>query len=125
MYAIAFFGVLLMCFSGVMVIAPDKCSAGILEFSTKWYFHAFEIISRILFGAIFIAYAEQTLFPTIMGAFGYVMVAVGVGLLLAGPSRHKHFAVWSAERFKNVFRPAGFASIVVGALIVYGAIKGP
>ena len=111
--------------SGVMVIDPDKWSDGILKFSRMTYFHGFEIVSRLLFGAIFVVFSEQTLYPTVMGAFGYLMVAVGVGLLVAGPSRHKRFAVWSAKKFNKTFRPAGVVSTVAGVFIVYGALSGP
>jgi len=111
-------------FSAVMVIDPDNWSNGIVKFSRTKYFHGFEVISRLFFGAIFIAFSEQTLYPAVMGAIGYLVVAVGVGLLIAGPSRHKQFAVWSAKKFNNIFRPAGIVSIVFGVFIVYGALKG-
>ena len=124
-YAIAFFGILMIFLSVVMAIDPDNWSNGILKFSRMTYFHGFEIVSRLSFGAIFVAFSEQTLYPAVMGAFGYIMVAVGVGLLIAGPSRHKQFAVWSAKKFNKSFRPAGIASIVFGAFIVYAALNGP
>ena len=124
-YAIAFFGILMILLSVVMAIDPDKWSNGILKFSRMTYFHGFEVVSRLSFGAIFITFSEQTLYPAVMGAFGYLMVAVGVGLLIAGPSRHKQFAVWSAKKFNKTFRPAGIASIVFGAFIVYAALNGP
>ena len=124
-YAIAFFGILMILLSAVMVIAPDSWSNGILKFSRMTYFHGFEIVSRLFFGAIFIAFSEQTLYPAVMGAFGYLMMAVGVGLLIAGPSRHKQFADWSAKKFNKTFRPAGIVSTVFGVFIVYGALKGP
>lgn len=125
MYAIAFFGILIVLLSAVMVVDPDYWSNGIVRFSRAKYFHGFEIASRLGFGAIFIAFSEQTLYPAIMGVFGYLMVVVGVGLLIAGASRHKQFAVWSAKKFNKIFRPAGIVSIVFGAFIVYGALKGP
>ena len=125
MYAIAFFGILLIMLSAVMVIDPNYWSNGIVRFSRAKYFHAFEIISRLGFGGIFIVCSEQTLYPGVIGVFGYLMVAVGVGLLIAGPSRHKQFAVWSARKFKKIFRPAGIVSIVFGVFIAYGALKGP
>ena len=124
-YAIAFFGILMILLSGMMVLDPDKWSTGILKFSQMKYFHIFEIASRLLFGAIFITFSEQTLYPAVMGAFGYLMVAVGAGLLMAGPSRHKRFAVWSAKKFNKTFRPAGVVSTVAGVFIVYGALNGP
>ena len=125
MYAIAFFGILMILLSAVMAINPDNWSDGILKFSRMKYFHGFEIASRLFFGAIFIVFSEQTLYPTVMGAFGYLMVAVGLGLLVVGPSRHKQFAVWSAAKFNKTFRPAGIVSTSFGVFIVYGALMGP
>lgn len=125
MYAIAFFGFLMILLSAVMVVAPDYWSNGIVRFSRAKYFHAFEIVSRLGFGAIFVAFSEQTRYPAVISVFGYLMLAVGVGLLIAGPSRHKQFAVWSAAKFTNIFRPAGIVSIMFGIFIAYGALTGP
>ena len=125
MYAIAFFGILMILLSAVMVIDPNYWSNGIVRFSRAKYFHGFEIISRLGFGAIFIAFSEQTLYPAVIGVFGYLMVVVGVGLLIAGASRHKQFAVWSAKKFNKTFRPAGTVSIVFGIFIAYAALVGP
>ncbi len=111
--------------STMMVINPDSWSNGILKFSQMKCFHGFEIVSRLFFGAIFIIFSDQTLYPTVMRAIGYLMAAVGVGLLIAGPSRHKQFAVWSAKKFYRTFRLAGIASLVFGAFIAYAALKGP
>ena len=125
MYAIAFFGILLVLISFVMVIDPDYWSNGIVKFSRAKYFHGFEIISRLGFGAVFIVFSEQTHYPAVIGTFGYLMVTVGVVLLLTPPSRHKQFAVWSAKKFNKTFRPAGTVSMLFGAFIVYGALIGP
>jgi hypothetical protein len=111
--------------SAVMVIDPDGWSHGIVKFSRMTYFHGFEIASRLFFGVIFIAFSEQTRHPAVMGAFGYLMLAASIGLLVAGSSRHKQFAIWSAGKFRMTFRPAGIASIVFGVFIVYSSMKGP
>ncbi len=121
-YAIAFFGILMILLSIVMVVDPDYWSDGIVKFSQTKYFHGFEIISRLGFGAIFIAFSSQTLYPAVIGGFGYLLVAVGGGLLIAGPSRHRLFAVWAANTFKKTFRRAGFVSIVLGVFIAYAAL---
>ncbi len=123
-YAIAFFGILMMLLGVVMAIDPDNWSNGILKFSRMTYFHGFEVVSRLSFGAIFIVFSDQTLYPFVMGALGYLMVAVGVGLLISGPSRRRQFAVWSARKFNKSFRPAGIASTAFGAFIVYAALNG-
>jgi hypothetical protein len=123
-YAIAFFGMLMIFLSVAMVVDPDSFSSGILKFSRMPYFHGFEIVSRVAFGAVFVVFSEQTRYPAVIGAFGYLMVTVGLGLLIAGSSRHKQFAVWSARKFNKTFRPAGIASIVFGSFIVYVALNG-
>ena len=107
-----------------MIFNPGYWSVGVVRFSEKPYFHPFEILSRLAFGAVFIVYADQTLYPTLMSGIGYLLVAVGVGLLLTPPARHRQFALWSAHRFKNTFRPAGFVSLVFGAFLVYAATSG-
>ncbi len=122
MYLIAFFGALMVALSCVMILSPKAWSDGIVRFSEKPYFHPFEVLSRILFGVVFIAFADQTRYPTLNTAIGYLLTLVGLGLLLTPPSQHRRFAVWSAKRFRHVFRPAGLASLVFGMFIVYTAM---
>lgn len=124
MYLIAFFGALMILLSAVMVVNPAYWSEGIVRFSQKPYFHPFEILSRLIFGAIFIVFSDQTFYPVIMLVVGYLLVAVGAGLLITPPSKHKQFAVWSAQKFKQTFRPAGAISLAFGVFIVYSAIRG-
>lgn len=122
MYAIAFFGALMMAFSLWMIIKPESWAEAIVRFSEKSYFHPFEIVSRIIFGVFFLRFAEQTLYPGLMTIIGYVLIAVAVGLAFTPPSRHRQFAVWSADKFKNTFRPAGFASLAFGGFLIYAAL---
>jgi len=122
MYAIACFGILMMLISAVMVINPEYWSDGIVRFSEKTYFHPFEILSRLGFGTILIVFSDQTLYPSVMLGVGYLLVAVGIGLLITPPSKHKQFAVWSAKKFKNVFRPAGIGSFFFGVFLIYAAV---
>ncbi|MGH9948694.1 MAG: hypothetical protein ACRD6X_16080 [Pyrinomonadaceae bacterium] len=124
MYVIALFGLLLMLISFYMIAFPCRFAAGIVVFSEKAWFHPFEIVSRFVFGLAFAVYAGSTIFPTFILAMGVLLIAVSIGLLLTPPSKHREFAVWSAERFKNLFRPLGFLSLVFGAFITYTAFGG-
>ena len=124
MYLIAFFGFLMILLSALMVVNPEYWSEGIVRFSQKFYFHLFEILSRLIFGVIFIVFSDQTFYPVVMLVIGYSLVAVGVGLLITPPSKHRQFAVWSAQKFKKMFRPAGVCSFVFGVFIVYAALRG-
>ena len=119
MYLITFFGVLMMLLSIVMMVSPGYWSAGIIKFSKKYYFHSVEILSRLLFGLAFIMFSNQTAHPMIILAVGYILVVVSITLLITPPLMHKQFAVWSAQRFLKVFRPAGLFSFMCGMFLVY------
>jgi len=122
MYLIAGFGLLLMILSVMMVINPQAWSKGIINFSQKYYFHPFEIISRLSFGAVFICFAEQTFYPGLITVIGYLLITVGIGLLVIGSNRHRQFAIWSAIKFRNTFRPSGVLSFIFGAFLIYAAL---
>lgn len=122
MYLIALFGVLMMLLSIVMMVNPDYWSRGIVKFSKVAYFHPFEILSRLIFGVVFITFAGQTLYPMLISVVGYILVIVGVGLLFTPPSKHRQFAVWSAQKFRPVFRPAGVVSFAFGIFIIYTSL---
>lgn len=107
----------------IMIINPVYWSKGIVKFSKKFWFHPFEILSRFAFGLAFVFFAGQTLYPKLMSVIGYGLIAVSVGLLLTPPSKHKKFALWSAEKFKNYFRWFGFVSLVFGAFLIYAALQ--
>lgn len=122
MYLIAVFGLLMVGCSLVMMVSPPKWSEGIIGFAAHKYFHPAEIISRFLFGVTFLYYGQETLYPTFMQILGYLMVGVACLLLLIGEARHKNFAIWSAQKFKSTFRPAGAVSFCFGAFLIYAAL---
>lgn len=122
MFLIAFFGILMMLISAMMIVNPDRWSERIVTFSEKPYFHSFEVLSRFIFGLVFIIFAEQTLYPALMSAIGYILLAVAAVLLILMPARHRRFASWSAHRFKKMFRPMALGSLVLGAFIVYAVV---
>lgn len=121
MFAVAAIGLLTAALSTLMIASPAVISRAILAFGSKPYFHAAEIVIRLVLGAVLVAGASQTLHPRVVAAFGYVLVAVGAGLVILGPSRHRAFAVKSAT-FTSVFRPAGFVSLAFGVFVVYSAL---
>jgi uncharacterized protein YjeT (DUF2065 family) len=112
----------MMLLSIAMIADPESWSDRIVIFSEKPYFHPFEVLSRLVFGLVFIKFAEQTLYPDLMSAIGYLLLLVAAGLLVLMPTRHRQFAVWSAHRFKKTFRHAGLASLIFGAFIVYASV---
>jgi hypothetical protein len=121
MYAIAAIGLLTMFLGVVMIVSPSAWGSGIRAFAQKSYFHLLEVSTRLLIGGALILFAGQTLHPALFAFAGYLLVAVGALLLLAGASRHRAFAVRSAS-FTAVFRPAGLVGFIAGAFIVYSAL---
>lgn len=122
MYFIAAFGLLMLFFSLMMLFRPHNFAQGIINFSEQPYFHPFEIISRLIAGVIFIAYASDTQFPLLFKIIGSVLLLVGVGLACTPPGLHKKFAVQSANSCKNYFRFIGVVSVVLAIALIYAAV---
>ena len=119
MYLILSFAILLIVLSSYMVLFPKNWANGIVRFSQWRYFHPFEIISRLVVGLGLIYFADQSSYPKFILGVGYLLVAVSIGLALTPPTKHKQFAVWTADKFINVFRPAGVLSFCFGIYLIY------
>jgi len=122
MYAIVLFGSVMVAISVAMVARPEAWEQAALRFTRLRYMHPFEIVTRIGFGLLFVTYADDSKFPTFIRLFGYLLLAVGLGLLVTPPSYHRRFGVWSIERFSKYFRFAGLASLAFGIFLIYAAI---
>jgi len=122
MYMIGFFGALVCASSFIMIANPVAWSNGIISFCGTSWFHPFEIASRLVFGLVFIIYADQTLYPRVILAIGYLLLGASLVLLLMQPSRHRRFAAWSARKFRRAFRPAGVLGAASGAFIVFASV---
>jgi uncharacterized protein YjeT (DUF2065 family) len=109
--------------SSVMIINPAVWADGIVKFSEKSWFHPFEIISRFAFGLAFVFFAEQTLYPKLIKVIGFGLILVSIGLLFTPPSKHRQFALWSAQKFRNKFRFFGFFSLLFGVVLIYTAVQ--
>lgn len=122
MFAIVLFGAAMVAISVAMVARPEAWEQAALRFTRMRYMHPFEIVTRIGFGLLFVTYADDSKFPTFIRLFGYLLLAVGLGLLVTPPSYHRRFGVWSIERFSKYFRYAGLASLAFGIFLIYAAI---
>jgi len=115
------FGLLMMFFSIIMIINPNYWSKSIIDFSNKHYFHWFEILSRFIVGILFVMTSDSSQSPNLAYGIGVLLLLVSFGLLALGPTRHKTFAVWSAAKFKSVFRISGIASFTFGVYLIYSS----
>ncbi len=105
-----------------LMARPDASAEAVLRFVRLRYFHPFEIVTRLGFGVLFVMYADQSRFPTVVRVFGYLLVAVGLGLLVTPPSYHRRFGVWSVDKFSKYFRVAGLGSLAFGVFLIYAVL---
>lgn len=118
MYFIATVGALWAYFCLCMIISPARFAQGIVAFSQHRLFHPFEVISRLLAGALFFYFADTTPAPWLIKAVGVGLILVGLGLIWLRSPRHKQFAVWSAQRFKTSFRLIGAVCLPIAIVFV-------
>lgn len=121
MYFITAFGSVMICLSLVMIVNPRYWSDSIVTFSKKSYFHWFEVVSRLVVGFVFVGFSQSTLYPQLTLGIGCLLIAVGFGLIVIGAVKHREFAVWSALKFRGIFRLAGCVSLVFGLFLIYVA----
>ena len=124
--AIVFFavGALMALISLWMAFKPADFADGVLAFSEWRWFHAFEVLSRLVIGLAFIVLNEAFVYPGFATGFGYLLVAVGIGLIMLGRERHERFARWTATLSPAVFRPSGAVGFALGALLAWLALRG-
>ena len=122
MFAIGVFGLGMVGISLALVARPDAAAEAVRRFVRLRYFHPFEIVTRLGFGVLFVLYADQSKFPTVIRVFGYILVAVGLALMVTPPSYHRRFGIWSVDKFSKYFRVAGLGSLAFGVLLVYAVI---
>jgi len=119
MYGIAVFGFMMVVISLIAVIKPEAWGQMILKFVRFPYFHPFEILIRVVFGILFVVYADQTKFPLTVEIVGFVLFGLGVGLSFITSSQHRRLGHWLVEKLSKYFRPAGLVSLTFGAFLIY------
>lgn len=123
MYIIATYGVLIVILSALMVARPALWVDMAVRYIRLPYMHPLEIAICVGFGLPFVLYAGDSAYPGLFSAFGYLLLAVGVGLMLTPPSVHRRFGVWSLETTGKYFRPLGVLSLAAGGFLVYAALQ--
>lgn len=122
MPVVAIFGLFLILISLLMLVRPDLWEKLALWYIRQPFMHPVEILLCLGVGVLFVVTAGGSRFPTVLSVFGYLLAAVGVGLTLIGPSRHRRFGLWSMEKSSGLFRPMAPFSLAFGVFLVYAAL---
>lgn len=116
---ISLWGVSICCFGLFMLFKPEAFSSAIVTFSQQRYFHYFEIISRLVIGAVLLLDAPHTRYPLVFEFIGNLLFIVAILLVFMTEKTHKKFAVKAAEQGLAWFRPAGIVALLFGTWTIY------
>lgn len=121
MYAIIAIGLLTIGLSSIMLFNPKGFSRGLAAFTEKSWFHMFEIVTRIVLGAVLIVFGGSSSYPNFLFGLGCLFTFAGLILIAMGSKRHREFAAKSAS-IGWLFQPAGIAGILFGSFLIYAAV---
>lgn len=121
MWFITLSGLLIIAVSLVILFKPVYFAFKTIQFSHQSWFHPFEVSSRIIIGALFIYYAEQTHYATIFSYIGYLILGVGIGLIFLPVNLHRKFARLCAAKVQWLRAPA-VLGIGFGGFLIYAAL---
>ncbi|MCF7689246.1 MAG: hypothetical protein K9M98_10315 [Cephaloticoccus sp.] len=119
MTGIILFGLITTVLGLWMILKPQLWLELAVRYCRLPYMHPLEILIRLGFGYLFITYAADTRFPTIISYAGYLLVAVGVGLAFLRPSYHRHIGITMIQRIGPWFRFTGLVVLPVGIFLIY------
>jgi len=117
MQILILFGVGMCLLGGIMAINPIAFSKGVVAFSQKPWFHAFEITSRLMLGLLFILYAAKSTQPNLLYGLGSLLCFVSLFLVVIGAEKHRQFAMLTSK-IGGKFRLIGLLSLCLGVVLI-------
>lgn len=115
---LALFGLGMIVFGGIMLIKPMAFSNGIAKFSSKSWFHSFEIASRLIVGLLLIWQSKYSTHSLLLLVLGIVICCASIFLVVVGSTEHKRFAILTSK-IGVWFRPIGVFAILSGSVLMY------
>ncbi|MCL1106738.1 hypothetical protein [Shewanella algicola] len=118
---ISLWGVSICCFGLYMLFKPEAFSSAIVTFSHQRYFHYFEIISRLVIGALLLLGAPYTRYPLVFEFIGNLLLLVAILLVFMTEKHHEKFAIKAAKQGLTWFRSAGIVALLLGIWTIYAS----
>ena len=107
-----------------MLFRPDSWCRAATRYCQHRFMHPIEFVIALGFGVIFIAFARVSVYFLVFSIFGYWLLATAIGLILAGPSRHRRYGVWSIEKIRPYLRLTAIQWFFLGGWIAWAGLKG-
>jgi len=105
--------------------APRAAERFLATLASTAVAHVVELVLRLTVGVALLLYAPRMLFPTVFTAFGWVLVASTLGMLLMPWQWHRRFARWSVPRAVRHLPLFALGSLGGGVLLLLAVARGP
>lgn len=116
---IIIFGVLIIAAGIGLLFKPDFIFEFLKRESTNTRLHIIAIAIRIIFGILFIYYAELSGYPIVIEAIGWIAIIAAIALILIGRKNFQHLIDWAVTFLKPYHTLGGFFAIAFGIFLVY------
>ncbi len=123
MILIALYGLMIVLISLWMIVSPQSCVGRAIAYCRSPFMHPVDIGLSLVFGSVFVYYANQTAFPVPIKGFGLLLLAVGTGLIVVPPSLHQRYGVWSIEKTAPHWRWLAVFSLLAGLFFIYAGLS--
>jgi len=111
-------GLVVMALLGV--IAKEPLHRFLRGFATSARAHYAELFVRLIAGASFVIFSPRMHFAEIFRLFGWIIIITSVALLFIPWQWHQRFAGWVIPVVIRYLQLYAFASLALGAFILYG-----
>jgi len=111
--------IILLCIWGF--VAPKALFKAVLDVWNRPWGIYFAIATRIALGIMFVLAADQTRFPGVIRALGYLMVVAALLIGVMGRQKTDKFINWWKDKPLTFLRVWLVFGIIFAAFIVYAA----
>lgn len=108
----------------VALVAPTRAGRFLLGFAATWRLHALELALRLVVGAALVLHAPRMAFGAGFAAFGWLLVATTMAMLVVPWRWHQRFARRFVPQVLRHTAAIGLASLLLGLLLLAAALSG-
>lgn len=122
-WTIVLFGVYIICAGFLMLFAPEKARSILRKAGSTNLINYGEITLRLIPGIAMIVYAENSVYPDILSAFGWFIVGTCLVLYVIPKQWHHSYSLKSADMLKPLyFQLLSPFAFLFGAAVAYSVL---
>ena len=117
-------GLYLCALALAIFVAPSRAARFLQQFASSQRLHYLELCIRLVVGAALLVRASHMPFPGIFDVVGWVLILTTAVLFLVPWRLHRRFAERAVPMAIRHLGPLGFASLVLGGLVLLSVVNG-